>query len=76
MEKDSEEEAHEHVLAKESRMKKSEEKINSRAFTLYALGTTEGCSSKAVKKFKSLAYVSMEQRRKDASEPLHLYRYE
>ena len=76
MEKDSEEEAHEHALVEESRMKKSKEKINSRAFTLYALGTTEGCSNKALKTFRSLGDLSMEQRRKDASEPLYLYRYE
>jgi hypothetical protein len=57
-------------------MKNSEEKISSRAFTLYALGTIEGCSKKALKTFRSLADLSMEQRRKDASEPLYLYRYE
>jgi hypothetical protein len=57
-------------------MKKSEEKINNRAFTLSALGAAKGCSIEAEKKFRSLADVSIAQRRKDASEPLYLFRYE
>jgi len=55
-------------------MKKIEEKINNRAFTL--LGITKECANKAVKKFRALENISMEQRRKDASQPLYLYRYE
>jgi hypothetical protein len=47
-------------------MKKSEEKNNDSAFISNALGITEG-SNKAVKKFRSLEDVSIEQRRKDAS---------
>ena len=50
-------------------MKKSEEKINNWAFTSYALGITEECSNKAVKKFRSSEDISIEQRRKDASQP-------
>jgi hypothetical protein len=57
-------------------MKKSEEKINNWVFALCASGITEECSNKGVKKFRSLADISMEQRRKDASQPLYLYRYE
>jgi hypothetical protein len=57
-------------------MKKREEKTNNRAFTLRVLGAAEGCSNEAERKFRSLADVSIEQRRKDASEPLYLYRYE
>ena len=57
-------------------MKKSEEKINNRAFTLHTLGIVEECSNKVRKKFRSLENISMEQRRKDASQPLYLYRYE
>jgi hypothetical protein len=57
-------------------MKKSEEKINNRAFTSYTSGMIEECSNRAARKFRSLEDISMEQRRKDASEPLFLYRYE
>jgi hypothetical protein len=56
-------------------MKKSEEKINNRTFTLHTLRIAEKCSNK-VEKFRSLENMSMEQRRKDASQPLYLYRYE
>jgi hypothetical protein len=55
-------------------MKKSEKKINNRRFTL--LEIAKECSTETVKKFKSLESISMEQRRKDASQPLYLYRYE
>jgi hypothetical protein len=57
-------------------MKKNEEKINNRAFTLHTLGIAKECSNKIGKKFRSLKNISMEQRRKDASQPLYLYRYE
>ena len=57
-------------------MKKSEEKISNRAFTLYTLKIAEECSNKVGKNFRSLENISMEQRRKDASQPLYLYRYE
>jgi hypothetical protein len=57
-------------------MKKSEDKIKNQALILRALGPKKGCSNEAEKKFRSLADVSIEQRRKDASEPLYLYRYE
>jgi hypothetical protein len=62
MEEDSEEEAHEHALA-------------CTTTCLYALGIKQGCSNKTVKKFRSLEDISMEQRRKDAGEPLYLFRY-
>ena len=57
-------------------MKKNEEKINNRVFTLHTLGIAEECSNKVEKKFGSLDNISMEQRRKDAGQPLYLYRYE
>jgi len=57
-------------------MNKSEEKNNNSAFTSNALGITEESSNKAVNKFKSLEDISIEQRRKDASQPLYLFRYE
>jgi hypothetical protein len=63
-------------LAEEFRMKKSGEKINNSAFTSNALGITEEGSNKAVKKFRSLEDISIEQRRKDASQLLYLCRYE
>jgi hypothetical protein len=63
-------------VAEESGMKRSEEKINNSAFTSNAFGIAEEGSNKAVKKFRSLEDIPMEQRRRDASQPLYLYRYE
>jgi len=57
-------------------MKKNEEKIYNRTFTLHTSGTAEERSNKEVKKFRSIENISMEQRRKDASQPLYLIRYE
>ncbi|MGA3191471.1 MAG: hypothetical protein ABSD73_03040 [Candidatus Bathyarchaeia archaeon] len=57
-------------------MKKSVEKINNSAFASNAFGITEEGSNKAVKKFRSLEDISIEQRRRGASQPLYLYRYE
>jgi hypothetical protein len=57
-------------------MKEIEEKINNSAFISNALGITEEGSNKAVKRFRSLENISIEQRRKDASQPLYLCRYE
>jgi hypothetical protein len=57
-------------------MKKSEEKIYNSAFTSNTFGTIEEGSKKAVEKFRSLEDISIEQRRRDASQPLYLCRYE
>jgi hypothetical protein len=57
-------------------MKKREEKIDNSAFTSQASGMTEESSNRAVKKFRSFEDISIVQRRKDARQPLYLYRYE